>query len=102
MNTTKTFKILDTAYTFIPGTAIASCDLDAGDRQDALLCVSVYNGERSEMLFFGYEMPTSIEDAEDIFTDDDACERDCDSIDTFESTIDWKAWDWTGGVLAGL
>ena len=98
----KTFTLGDIIYTFIPGTAIASCDLDTGDRQDALLIVSVYNGERSEALAFGYEMPTTAEDASDILADDSAIENGGGSIDTFESPIDWRDWGWTGGILAGM
>lgn len=97
----KTFTLGDITYTFIPGTAIASCDLDTGDRQNALLCVSVYNGERFEALCFGCEMPTTAGEAADILDDDSAIENDCDSIETFESPSDWQSWDWTGGELAG-
>ena len=97
-----TYIIDDSAYTFIPGTAIPSCDLDTGDRRDALLVVTVYNGERFEYLFFDYGLPATAAEAEDILSDKDARELDTDSIATFESPIDWQSWDWTGGELAGL
>lgn len=78
----KTFSIDSTKYTVIEVTAIASCDMDTADRQNALLVVNYLNGEKFEKVVFGYELPETEEDFEDMCSDSNAWESDCEVLKT--------------------
>lgn len=61
--------------TFTPCTCIALCDNENEDaRMDAILCVADNGTETVEHIVFGWEMPTSEEDAYDMFDDSTAWE----------------------------
>lgn len=79
----KTFTIDNTEYTVRTCTAIA---LNAGDteRQDALLVTSHMNGEKSEYVVFGYEMPKTEEDFALMSEDSTAWDSDYETLATVE------------------
>ena len=78
----KTFTVNNTDYTVIEVTAVASCDMDTGDRQDALLVVNTQNGEKVEKVVFGYEMPETAEDFLDMCDDYNAWDSDYEVLET--------------------
>ena len=94
----------DTSYTstFILGTAICSADLEDGNteaRQPAILERCVHDsGEIQDFVWFGWELPTCAEDMADMVADPETAE---DVVETFESDVPYKEWDFTGGILAG-
>ena len=81
----KTFTINNTKYTVTNCTAVAACDLDTGDRQDALLVVSYDNGEKFDRVVFGYDMPETAEDFADMCDDSSAWESAADVLETVET-----------------
>lgn len=81
----KTFTIESINYTVIEVTAIASCDMESGDRQDALLVVSCMNGEKFEKVVFGYEIPETAEDFSDMCEDSSAWEYDHEVLATVKN-----------------
>ena len=78
----KTFTVNNADYTVIEVTAVASCDMDTGDRQDALLVVNTQNGEKVEKVVFGYEMPETTEDFLDMCDDYNAWDSDYEVLET--------------------
>lgn len=70
----KIFTIDGAKYTVITCTAVASCDMDTGDLQNALLVINYQNGEKVEKLVFGYDMPETVEDFLDMADDSSAWE----------------------------
>lgn len=99
----KTFTINNTEYTVTPCTAIASCDLNTGDRQDALLIENTADsGEKFRYVVFGYEMPTTAEDFQDMADDSSAWESDCEVLETvatiwYAVMTDSEDTDWGTG-----
>ena len=78
----KTFTIENHKYIVIPCTAVASCDMDTNTRQDALLVVTFRNFEKIEKVVFGYDMPETAEDFEDMCNDSSAWESDSEVLET--------------------
>ena len=78
----KIFTVGGTKYTVITCTAVAACDLDTNDRQDALLVVTYRNGDKIEKVVFGYDMPETAEDFEDMCEDSNAWESDYEVLET--------------------
>lgn len=82
---TKNFTINNTAYTVTECTAIALCDMETGDRQNALLVENTEDsGEIVRFVVFGYGMPETVEGFSDMCEDFNAWESDCDCLDTVE------------------
>lgn len=80
---TKTFTLYGTdEYTVTTCTAIASCDLDTANRQDALLVSSYKNGEEFKTVVFGYKMPETDKDFAEMCEDSSAWESDYEVLDT--------------------
>ena len=75
----KTYIIENIEYTIIPCEAIA---LDDYTHQDALLVSSKQNGEKFDKVVFGYEMPETIEDFDDMCEDSSAWESDQEVLET--------------------
>lgn len=81
---TKNFTINNTAYTVTECTAIALCDMESGDRQNALLVESTNDyGEIDRQVVFNWDMKY-------LNTDEDFVAM-CDSPEDWES--DWEALD---------
>lgn len=83
----KTFTIYNHEYTVITGTAIAYCDLETGNRQEALLVVNYQDGEKIENVVFGYGMPETFEDFKYMCEDSSAWESDWESVETFHANL---------------
>lgn len=84
MNMKKTFTIANVKYTVVACTAVASCDMETADRQEALLVVGCMNGEKIEQVVFGYEMPETAEDFAAMCEDSSAWESDWEVIESVE------------------
>jgi hypothetical protein len=78
----KTFTIDNNKYTVIEVTAVASCDMETADRQNALLVINYQNGEKFEKVVFGYDMPETTEDFNDMCGDSGAWESDSEVLAT--------------------
>lgn len=79
----KTFEINGTEYTLEPCTAICCADLvDESKRQEALLVSSESDGEKSEFVVFGWEMPETAGNFSDMCDDSSAWESDHEVLDT--------------------
>lgn len=81
----KTFIINNTEYTVTACTAVAYCDLETGDRQNALLVVSYQNGAKFEKVVFGHKMPETDEDFSDMYEDSSAWESDWEVLESVKS-----------------
>ena len=80
---TKTFIFDGTVYAVTTCTAIAYCDLDTGDRQNALLIENTADsGEKFQKVCFGYDMPYTTEDFADMCEDTSAWESDHEVLAT--------------------
>jgi hypothetical protein len=81
---TKTFTIDNTEYTVTTCTAIAVTAGDT-DRQDALLIESTADsGEMFRFVAFGYDMPETVEDFQDMADDSSAWDSDSDTLATVQ------------------
>ena len=81
---TKTFTTENVEYTITICTAVAAT---AGDttRQPALLVENTTDsGEKLQFVVFGYDMPETVEDFEEMSEDSCAWSADCDDLDTVE------------------
>lgn len=80
----KSFTINNTEYTIYTCTAIAGCD-ETNTRQDALLVENTAeSGEIFQYVVFGWEMPETAEDFENMCEDSTAWESDCEVLETVE------------------
>ena len=85
---TKTFTRDGVEYTVTPCTAVALFDIhedgtyDPINRQDALRVVSHINGEEFEYIVFGYDMPETEQDFDDMAENTSAWECDHAVLDT--------------------
>ena len=77
----KKFIINGTTYTVRACTAIA---LNAGDTeaQDALIVINYANGEKMESVVFGWPIPETVEDFEEMCKDFGAWDSDWDTCHT--------------------
>lgn len=81
----KTFTIDNTEYSVTTCTAIPACELDNGSIEEALLVENAADsGETFQFVVFGYEMPETVEDFEDMCEDSCAWESDSEVLATVE------------------
>lgn len=79
----KIFKVYGTEYNVEPCTAICGADMgDESKRQAALLVSSESNGEKSEFVVFGWEMPAAADGFADMCDDSSAWESDWEVLGT--------------------
>ena len=73
-----------TEYTIQDCTAIADCDMESGNRQNALLVENEFNGETFQFVVFGFPMPEDAEDFANMCSESSAWESDWETLNTVQ------------------
>ena len=73
-----------TEYTIQDCTAIADCDMESGNRQNALLVENEFNGETFQFVVFGFPMPDDEEDFANMCSESGAWESDWETLNTVQ------------------
>lgn len=78
----KKFEIEGYCYDVKKCTAVAYCDMDTMQKQDALLVTTIRNGEKIQHVVFGYDMPETSEEFAEMCEDSTAWESDYEVLKT--------------------